>query len=72
MRLILRTFFWQQIPEHNWDFIQYEIGEGRMEDKSNTEKALERILTGLALVALTAVFFISATDLDPLILLAVS
>lgn len=43
-----------------------------MEDKSNTEKAFERILTGLALVALTAVFFISATDLDPLILLAVS
>ncbi len=43
-----------------------------MEDKSNSEKAIERILTGLGLVALAAVFFISATDLDPLILLAVS
>jgi hypothetical protein len=43
-----------------------------MTDKSNKEKALERILTGLGLVALAAVFFATGTDFDPLIFWAVS
>lgn len=43
-----------------------------MEDKSNTEKAFERIATGLGLVALAAVLFATGTEFDPLILWAVS
>jgi hypothetical protein len=43
-----------------------------MAGQSNKERIFELMLTGFGLVALVAVFFVAAADLDPLIFWAVS
>ena len=43
-----------------------------MEEPTEKEKAFERVLTGLGLVALAAIFIVTGSDLDPLVLWAVS
>ena len=42
-----------------------------MSNQNKHEEVVERLITGLGLVALAVVFFVSASDLNPLILWAV-
>lgn len=62
MQLILRAFFWQQIPEWHWGLIQYEFWDGFMSDKNKSDELIERLLTGLGLVVLMAIFFVISAD----------